>query len=1092
MRSVRRADHSSPVFCQPSALSFTAMSLSPYAPAFNPRVPPPNMFPPRGHGRGHPNNPPRFPPPDAPPVVDNSITDPQSFQHIPFDAHSSPDFVATQQFAGHRGGYHNQNGYRGGRGNWHRGHRGRGRDGQSHSFSQNSRQGNHSYQYGNSSGRRPRRHQTHVNERHSRNEYGDLLYSHADSSNTGNGNAGNSGDDRYQPHSFPVNSEHRSAGNSSQRNLYVRKVDQYRNRENGNPQEGARGAHAHHRGRGGGRDSYRQSRDEAMPPDPQGRTAAEQDGQNRSGARSAPPGQRRSTGNKAEADGGSETKVKDRRAQMEEQLKRGQYECMVCCDNIRQEVAVWNCQKCYCVFHLRCIKQWVKSSLEAEEDIWRCPTCQNSNTARPKGYRCFCGKVKDPKFQPGETPHGCGEVCGRKGKDGCTHKCVLLCHPGPCPPCSAVIARTCDCGAEKKMMRCDQTATFKCEKVCGKELNCGEHQCQIVCHKEDCLPCQVALQQECYGGHKKREVLCGSEQAVMLSYSCQQPCSKNLKCGNHVCEDLCHPGDCGDCPLIPDLVKHCCCGQTRLTDIDAPPRISCLDPVPTCTMTCNRPMTCGPPDNPHICQQTCHEGPCGQCEGVTTLTCVCGANQKDFPCSELEQFSANEPFKCERKCNKKRMCGRHKCNELCCTRDVHICEIVCGRPLSCGLHKCEELCHRGNCRHCLQASFEELTCHCGAEVMEPPVPCGTKPPTCHRICTRQHNCDHPVRHTCHSEDACPPCAELVQKMCMGDHQLRRNVPCYLPDISCGRPCGKALPCGQHKCIKTCHKGPCLSEGEACVQPCLKKRSECPHPCAAPCHPQSDTCPQTICRAQMEIKCACGHRTAKVQCQAGSNVSAEIAQFQRLTVQAMASGGPGQDIDISQLTPQKKNTARQLECDSTCAILERNRRVALALEIQNPDLDAKLNGPKYSDFLKESARKYPAFVTKVEKNFTDLVQNAKTSKQLSRSFAFPSMNREQRRVVHELAESYGCETQSYDYEPNKNVVATAHRNRCFAPSVSLMASVSRNKAPPPIPHHTKTVAAWGADKLVTSLFKEEKGREKEKEKADIDYFDFSSK
>ena len=41
------------------------------------------------------------------------------------------------------------------------------------------------------------------------------------------------------------------------------------------------------------------------------------------------------------------------------------------------------------------------------------------------------------------------------------------------------------------------------------------------------------------------------------------------------------------------------------------------------------------------------------------------------------------------------------------------------------------------------SGFEELTCHCGAEVIYPPVPCGTKPPPCHRTCTRQHNCDHP-------------------------------------------------------------------------------------------------------------------------------------------------------------------------------------------------------------------------------------------------------------------------------------------------------------------------------------------------------------
>ena len=38
-------------------------------------------------------------------------------------------------------------------------------------------------------------------------------------------------------------------------------------------------------------------------------------------------------------------------------------------------------------------------------------------------------------------------------------------------------------------------------------------------------------------------------------------------------------------------------------------------------------------------------------------------------------------------------------------------------------------------------------------------------------------------------------------------------------------------------------------------------------------------------------------------------------------------------------------------------------------------------------------------------------------------SFPQV---QRRVVHELAEFYGCETQSYDQEPNKNVVATAYK------------------------------------------------------------------
>ena len=44
-------------------------------------------------------------------------------------------------------------------------------------------------------------------------------------------------------------------------------------------------------------------------------------------------------------------------------------------------------------------------------------------------------------------------------------------------------------------------------------------------------------------------------------------------------------------------------------------------------------------------------------------------------------------------------------------------------------------------------------------------------------------------------------------------------------------------------------------------------------------------------------------------------------------------------------------------------------------------------------------------------------------------SFKSMPSVQRRVIHELAESYGCQTESYDEEPNKNVVATAVRYFC---------------------------------------------------------------
>ena len=79
-----------------------------------------------------------------------------------------------------------------------------------------------------------------------------------------------------------------------------------------------------------------------------------------------------------------------------EQLSRGTYECMVCCETIRAHHAVWNCANCHHVFHLRCIKKWARSPNAvvsgAEKDGWRCPACQNLSFKFPNQYRCFCSK----------------------------------------------------------------------------------------------------------------------------------------------------------------------------------------------------------------------------------------------------------------------------------------------------------------------------------------------------------------------------------------------------------------------------------------------------------------------------------------------------------------------------------------------------------------------------------------------------------------------------------------------------------------------------------------------------------------------------
>ena len=51
----------------------------------------------------------------------------------------------------------------------------------------------------------------------------------------------------------------------------------------------------------------------------------------------------------------------------------------------------------------------------------------------PNRYVCFCTKVENPEYDPWILPHSCGEVCDRLLENpSCSHRCVLLCHPGNC------------------------------------------------------------------------------------------------------------------------------------------------------------------------------------------------------------------------------------------------------------------------------------------------------------------------------------------------------------------------------------------------------------------------------------------------------------------------------------------------------------------------------------------------------------------------------------------------------------------------------------------------------------------------------------
>lgn len=207
-------------------------------------------------------------------------------------------------------------------------------------------------------------------------------------------------------------------------------------------------------------------------------------------------------------------------------------------------------------------------------------------------------------------------------------------------------------------------------------------------------------------------------------------------------------------------MTHCPCGKTPLTKILGKPRAACQDLIPSCDKMCGKTLPCGQ----HQCDQLCHSGPCGPCTQRMDVSCRCGRTKSSTVC---HQGTICIP-ECMKVCRAQLNCGRHEHGEHCCPGEKkamervaakrknkvatvsneefeaeHICVRVCGRDLKCGRHKCQQMCHRGPCASCPEAIFEEVSCNCGRTVLQPPQPCGTRPPECRFDCTRPRPCGHP-------------------------------------------------------------------------------------------------------------------------------------------------------------------------------------------------------------------------------------------------------------------------------------------------------------------------------------------------------------
>uniref|UniRef100_A0A1B6MK23 PHD-type domain-containing protein n=1 Tax=Graphocephala atropunctata TaxID=36148 RepID=A0A1B6MK23_9HEMI len=599
---------------------------------------------------------------------------------------------------------------------------------------------------------------------------------------------------------------------------------------------------------------------------------------------------------------------------LEDAFQSGAAICLICIATVKRNDSIWSCGNCWGFFHLLCVQRWAKDSIAHQKAAlddrpsgqslanisWACPKCRKSYSPSeiPQRYFCFCGRAEDPTFHPWLVPHSCGDNCNRALQPACGHHCLLLCHPGPCPPCPKTVKSACHCGKSAPTPQRCSNKQWSCGRACGQLLGCGRHPCEQKCHTGPCPECPRRSTQTC---------MCGREQQLREcarpTWQCHQVCGKRLPCGDHKCDLVCHKGPCGDCPR--SLPRPCPCGKSQQV-------LPCTQDVPTCGDTCGRTLDCGI----HQCSQRCHKDKCGVCLERAEKRCRCGLHTKEVPCQK--------EYLCETKCKQIKDCNRHPCNRKCCDGNCGPCEKPCGRTLGCGHHKCASVCHRGPCYPCTLTV--QVKCRCGATAIT--VPCGrnkkTRPPRCFKPCRIPPDCHHIQRdpHRCHF-GSCPPCRQIcdlphdncphvcpktchsavlvnvldnfkpagpwekvapqlelralpcgdcwdsVSVSCLGRHEVT-NVPCYRArPYPCGRPCGRSLPCGNHTCGAACHEVNSAPNNEdagnnceMCSSKCTFSRPEgCTHPCQEACHPP----PCKPCQLMLRFRCHCNINQLFVRC-----------------------------------------------------------------------------------------------------------------------------------------------------------------------------------------------------------------------------------
>merc|ERR1712228_344258 len=125
----------------------------------------------------------------------------------------------------------------------------------------------------------------------------------------------------------------------------------------------------------------------------------------------------------------------------------------------------------------------------------------------------------------------------------------------------------------------------------------------------------------------------------------------------------------------------------------------------------------------------------------------------------------------------------------------------------------------------------------------------------------------------------------------------------------------------------------------------------------------------------------------------------------------------------------------LDCDAECDIQARNRRIAEALDIEQPEYSSS-PCVVYPDTIVRFAQDKPQVALLVETNLRRLAQQVEEGTNKKLDYNLPSMTKRERMFVHELSDHFNIKSQGRDAEPNRFITLTAEKGKCQIPPNSL--------------------------------------------------------